>query len=545
MLWKYLCYATGFIFGSLMLFGGAFLLHFMPSLFSEKIKANLPIVKGTEAYTRYTSPSVPLQVHMYMFNVTNAEEVSKSGAKPILSQVGPFAMTESRRKNVIGISADNKTLDYKLIRTYYFNPADSLPLSSVITLPNVAAFSAIFGAQEKARDEEGAADPVAVVKDYLVNETLYLTHTADEWLFKGVKLGWLDSMNEDGVVLDDQPTDNKFGFFYKKNDTWDDKADGIMTVSTGVDGDFTNIGRVLKWNGRSEVSYWKGKSCNTIQGTDGQFFHPFVQKDEKLDIFAPDLCRTLSIEFIKTTSIRTIELYRFGISSSFFKPIDFNDETKCYCVKRSHDAKQKFCKLSGVVDVSSCRKKPIVLSTPHFYNGDPILRQQVEGLSPSASEHDTFIDIEPMTGAVLRVRRRLQVNVEIGPSEGYDKSQVLKDKIIHPFIWMDQSIVIPDDLAQKLENKLTKIVRMFRILCYAALITGPIVLIATLIFICRDVRSEDKKIKSNKKSSSSKKDTGGDYQKIQVIMKPINSGGNSSNNNNNNSNNSSSNNNKD
>lgn len=523
-----------------MLFGGAFLLHFMPSLFSEKIKPNLPIVKGTEAYTRYTSPSVPLQVRMYMFNVTNADEVSRTGAKPILNQVGPFSLEERRRKNVIGISSDNKTLDYKLIRTYYFNPNDSLPLDSVITLPNAAAFSAFFGAQEKAREEEGAANPVAVMSEYLVNETLYLTHTADEWLFKGVKLGWLDALNQDGIFLDDQPIDNMFGFYYGKNDTWDEKADGIMTISTGVDGDFNNIGKVVKWNGKREVSYWKSKACNTIQGTDGQFFHPFVQKDEKLDIFAPDLCRTLTIEFIKTTSIRSIELYRFGIAPSFFKPIDFNDETRCYCVKRSHDAKQKFCKLRGVVDVSSCRKKPIVLSTPHFYNGDPILRQQVDGLSPSEAEHDTFIDIEPMTGAVLRVRRRLQVNVEMNPTEGFNKSQVLKDKIIHPFIWLDQSIVIPDELAQKLENKLTKIVRMFRILCYAALITGPIVLIATLIFICRDVRSEDEKIKSIKKSSSSKKDTGGDYQKIQVILKPFkssensNSGNNTSNNNNNN-----------
>lgn len=524
-IWKYLCYAIGFIFGALLLFGGALVLHFMPSLFSEKIKANLPIVKGTDAYTRYTSPSVPLQVRMYLFNVTNPDEVSKSGAKPILNQVGPFALVERRRKNVIGISSDNRTLDYKLIRTYYFNPNDSVSLDSVLTLPNAAAFSAFFAAQEKARDEEGAVNPVTVISDYLGNATIYLTHTADEWLFKGVKLGWLDAMNDDGVILDDQPIDNKFGFYYKKNDTWDDKADGIMTVSTGVDGDFKNIGRVLKWNGKKEVSYWRGKSCNTIQGTDGQFFHPFVQKDEKLDIFAPDLCRTLSIEFIKTTSIRSIELYRFGISSSFFKPIDFNDETRCYCVKGSHEAKQKFCKLSGVVDVSSCRKKPIVLSTPHFLNGDPSLRQQVEGLSPSEAEHDTFIDIEPMTGAVLRVRRRLQVNVEMGPTDGFKSSQVLKDKIIHPFVWLDQSIVVPDELAQKLENKLTKIVRMVRILCYAGLITGPIILVATLIFICRDIRSEDKKIKSVK--SSTKKDTGGDYQKIQVIMKPINSSGNS------------------
>lgn len=504
-----------------MLFGGAFVLHSMPSLFADKIKGQLPIVKGTDAYTRYTASSVPLQVKMYMFNVTNAEEVSKNKSKPILNQVGPFSLTERRIKNVIGISADNTTLDYKLIRTYYFNPNESISLDVNITLPNVPAFSALFKAQVKEEEDESAANPVSVISEYLTNETLYLTHTAQEWLFQGFKMPFLDQLNDDGIYFDDQPPENKFGFYYKKNGTWDERADGVMTISTGVDGNFSNIGKVVRWNKKSEVDYWRGKSCNTIKGTDGQFFHPFVQKEDKLDIFAPDLCRTLTIEFIKTTSIRSIELYRFGISSSFFKPIDHNEETKCYCVKRSHEAKKKFCHLSGVVDVSSCRKSPVVLSTPHFYNGDPLLRQAVEGLTPSAANHDTFIDIEPMTGAVLRVRRRLQVNAELFPSDAFEASKSLNGTIIHPWIWIDQSIVVPDDLAQKLENKLTKIVRMVRILCYAALITGPIILVATLIFICRDIRSEDKKIRSAKKSNKANKDTGGDYQKVQVIMKPM------------------------
>lgn len=529
-IWKYLCYAVGLLFGSVMLFGGALVLHQMPNLFASKIKANLPIINGTEAYTRYTQSSVPMHVKMYMFNVTNPDEVMK-GAKPVLNQIGPFSFTERRKKDVIKISPNNHTLDYKLYRTYFFNETDSVPLDSIVTLPNAPAFSALFGAEEKAIDEESAANPVAVISDYLVNETIYITRSANDWLFKGVKLNWLDQLNEDGITFDDQPPDNKFGFYYKKNGTWDQKADGIMTVSTGADGDFANIGRVMKWNGKTEVSFWRGKSCNTVRGTDGQFFHPFVQKDEKLEIFAPDLCRTLNIEYIKTTSIRSIELYRFGITSSFFKPIDYNEETKCYCVKRSHEAKQKFCKLSGVIDVSSCRKKPIVLSTPHFYNGDQTLREAVEGLAPSAANHDTFIDVEPMSGAVLRVRRRLQLNVEMAPSEGFEASQVLKERIIHPFAWLDQSVTITDELAQKLESKLTKKVRMVKILCYAALIAGPIILVATLIFILRDIR-EEKRIRH---TIANKHAGGGDYQKVQVILKPMNSSnavGNSHDNNN-------------
>lgn len=522
MMWKYFCYAVGFIFGTIMLFGGAFVLHSMPSLFADKIKSNLPIVNGTDAYTRYTTPSVPLDVKMYLFNVTNPEEVANNGAKPQLSQVGPIVLTERRKKQVVAISKDTTTLDYKLWRTYYFNESETkVDMESYLTLPNAPVFSAFFAALEKKYDEEGAGDPVSVVTDYAANESLYLTHKVKDWLFNGVDLNWLKNMDADGVPLDDPPPDFKFGFYYKKNNTWDEKADGVMTISTGVDGNFTNIGKVVQWNKKREVSFWRGSKCNTIQGTDGQFFHPFVQKDEKLDIFAPDLCRTLTIEFVKTTQIRSIDLYRFGISSSFFQPINTDEGTKCYCVKRDREQKQKFCKLSGVVDVSSCRKKPIVLSTPHFYGGDAMLRQAVDGLSPSATLHDTFIDIEPMTGAVLRVRRRLQLNIEMNPTKGYTASMALKEGIIHPFVWLDQSIVVPDELAQKLENKLTKIVRMVRILCYAALITGPIILLSTLIFICRDIRTEDQKIRQAKSSNNNRAPYQADYQKVPMSLKPL------------------------
>lgn len=518
---KYFCFVVSFIFASLVLFGGAYVLHNMNDIFAAKIKAALPILNGTDAYTRYTNSSVPLQVKLYLFNVTNPEEVSRDGATPVLSQVGPFSITERRKKNVISISPDNTTLDYRLIRTYYLNESDSTSLDSIITLPNAPAFSAFYGATLKKYEEEGAADPVSIVKDYVGNQTIYLTRKAEDWLFKGIKLDWLDQINSDGLILDDQPPDNKFGLFYKKNGTWDEKADGTMTISTGVDGNFANIGKVVRWNKKNETSYWFGKSCNAIRGTDGQFFHPFVQKDEILEIFAPDLCRTLSIEYVKTTSIRTIELYRFGISSSFFKSLD-QEDTKCYCTKRSHDYKKKeFCQYKGIIDVSNCRKKPIVISTPHFFNGDPRLRDAVQGLSPSAHAHDTYIDIEPMSGAVLRVRRRLQVNVEMIPSEDFPPSTALKGRIIHPFIWLDQSIVVPDELAQKLEGKLTKVVRLVRISCYAALISGPIMLIALLIFICKDIRTEDEKIKDAKKANKNS----GDYHKVQTAEKPLGESG--------------------
>lgn len=512
-MWRFISYTLGLLIGTVTLLGGSYFLYSMPELFAKKIQANLPLINGTDAYTRYTNSTVPLNVKMYVFNVTNPEEVIK-GAKPKLNEVGPFSFTERRKKNVIGISNDNTTLDYRLIRTYFFNETNSVPLSSIITLPNVPAFSAVFAANLKKDEEEGLINPVEAIKTYLTNETIYTTALAESWLFKGIKLEWLDAINGDGVFFPDQPPDNTFGFYYKKNGTWDEKSDGTMTVSTGADGNFTNIGKVLKWNGKPTLNFWKS-TCNNLKGTDGQFFHPNIKKGEELDIFAPDLCRSLAIKYQRTVSLRSIELYRFGIASSFFEPIDSSEKTSCYCMKKG-TAKQRFCKLRGITDASSCRNKPIVLSTPHFFNGDPQLLSGVDGLNPSAVDHDTFIDVEPMTGAVMRVRRRLQLNVEMTPVEVLsDSLNIKKSGIIHPFVWLDQSITIPDHLAEAFENKLTKKVRLVRIGCYTAVIVGPLILIATLIFICVGIKSEDKKIRSSKSG-------GADYRKVQVVMKTIN-----------------------
>lgn len=41
--------------------------------------------------------------------------------------------------------------------------------------------------------------------------------------------------------------------------------------------------------------------------------------------------------------------------------------------------------------------KPIFLSLPHFLYGSDFLLEQVSGLNPSKEEHETFVDVEPVS----------------------------------------------------------------------------------------------------------------------------------------------------
>jgi hypothetical protein len=48
---------------------------------------------GTQMYEFWEVSPVPMYIYMYLYNVTNAEDVINFKAKPILQQVGPYTYT--------------------------------------------------------------------------------------------------------------------------------------------------------------------------------------------------------------------------------------------------------------------------------------------------------------------------------------------------------------------------------------------------------------------------------------------------------------------
>lgn len=63
----------------------------------------------------------------------------------------------------------------------------------------------------------------------------------------------------------------------------------------------------------------------------------------------------------------------------------------CYC-----DGE---CTPSGLINVTACRfGAPVFCSLPHFYKADPVLLDQIEGLTPNDKEHSFSITLEPVSG---------------------------------------------------------------------------------------------------------------------------------------------------
>lgn len=56
---------------------------------NSHISQSVQIVKGTEQYDRWVELPQPLDFKVYIFNVTNVEEIQK-GLQPKVEEIGPY-----------------------------------------------------------------------------------------------------------------------------------------------------------------------------------------------------------------------------------------------------------------------------------------------------------------------------------------------------------------------------------------------------------------------------------------------------------------------
>ena len=114
---------------------------------------------------------------------------------------------------------------------------------------------------------------------------------------------------------------------------------------------------------------------------------------------------------------------------------------------------------TGVLNMScvSPLNAPIFASMPHFLNADDDYRKNVTGITvPDESRDGSFVDVEPLTGAVVGAARRLQINVLVQnyshlPVEGF--FHVPGGWLMMPVFWATEEGNITAELANEFKNK--------------------------------------------------------------------------------------------
>ncbi|XP_040012988.1 lysosome membrane protein 2-like isoform X2 [Xiphias gladius] len=472
-------YAVGIICALLLVVGiGLFVGQTFHTLMQNRLKKEIVLVEGSRVFESWKTPPPPVYMEFFFFNVTNVDEFLQGG-NPEVKQVGPYTYREYRYKDNVSMVENGTMVSAYNTKSFVFLREKSVgnPAVDNITIVNIPAWAVM----DKLKGSFWKASMASFMMDS-VKSGPFTTRTVDELLW-----GYQDPLLT--RISSTQPDVEKFfGLMYKKNGS----NDGEFVYHTGEQ-DYMDYGRVKTWKGQSELTFWTTNHSNSINGSDGSAFHPLLNKNERIYIFTPDLCRSIYMEFEKDVEVKGIPAYRFTPPRSVLASKEENPANEGFCVT------PKECLGTGLLKVSPCRKgAPVVASFPHFYLADDKYAAAIKGLSPQRQHHQTFLDLNPTTGVIVRANKRAQINVLLGRVPGFLKTRNL-NVTVFPVMFINESVVIDDVSAAKIQ----KLLRIVTIVSNFPLIFVGLGVIMLIVFIILLVRAHRQKTSAEEDTSYS------------------------------------------
>ncbi|XP_003426273.1 scavenger receptor class B member 1 isoform X2 [Nasonia vitripennis] len=480
--------------GALMVIIAAVLAAVFPQLINVIVNKEITLAEGGRTYGWWKAPPVTPQMHVYIYNVTNADEFLNNGEKPALQELGPYVYLETWDKVNVKFN-DNGTVTYNVRKQFIFSEELSVGSEEdLVVVPNVPMLSATSQSKHAARFLRLA---MASIMDILKIKP-----------FVEVSVGQLLWGYEDPLLKlakDVVPTDQKlpyeqFGLMYGKNGTAKDN----YTIFTGSS-DITKYGLLDKWNGKAGLGHWTTPHCDSVMGSDGSIFPPHITKHTVLKVFDKDLCRALPLVYKQdVVTAGGVPGMRFVPPADVFSSPDRVPSQQCYCPSGPP------CAPEGTFNASLCQyDSPVLLSFPHFYLADPALREAVTGISPpEAEKHQLFIDVQPTMGTALRARARIQINLAV--SQVRDIKQVASfPDIVFPIMWFEDGIdQLPEEVTSllKMAVDLPPVARAA--VCGALGAIGLVVLVGALMCLARAANRQEKLHLSNPLPANSTKGSG-------------------------------------
>ncbi|NXS81718.1 CD36 protein, partial [Erpornis zantholeuca] len=459
---------TGAVIGAVLAIFGGVLIPVGDNLISKAVKKEAVIVNGTTAYQNWLVPGSSVYREFWIFHVLNPSNVIDEGAQPEFEQRGPYTYRVRYLPKENVTENENGTISYMLPNVAYFEPNMSVGTENdTMTVLNlaVAAVPAVFTG--------GFFQSIINTWIKASKSTLLQNRTVKEILW-GYTDPFLDRIPFPGV----NPV---VGVFYPYNGT----SDGPYSVYTGTE-DITKTAIIKSYKNKSTLSYWEGH-CDMVNGTErgswGILQEHLIQMAETH--FSFFVSRSIYGVFHSKQVVKGITLYRFVVPrEAFASPTEVGDNY-CFC---TDPVISENCTLAGVLDISVCKaKRPVYISLPHFLHASESILHNVKGLSPNEKEHETYLDIEPVTGFTLRFAKRLQVNLLVQNSTRIDPLKKVKKSYLFPLLWLNESAIIGDEKAEMFRGKISGPLQLLNLLQMALMIGGSVLFVTFLgsFFICR------------------------------------------------------------
>uniref|UniRef100_A0A4W2IAF9 Scavenger receptor class B member 2 n=1 Tax=Bos indicus x Bos taurus TaxID=30522 RepID=A0A4W2IAF9_BOBOX len=353
----------------------------------QTIEKNIVLRNGSETFDSWKKPPLPVYTQFYFFNVTNPEEIL-NGETPRLEEVGPYTYRELRNKDDIQFGDNGTTISAVSNKAYVFERDKSVG-DPKIDLLRTLNIPALT-AMEWTQLPLLRDIIEALLKAY--RQKLFVTHTVDEllWGYKDEILSLINTFKHDVSPY--------FGLFYGKNGT----NDGDYVFLTGED-NYLNFSKIVEWNGKTSV-YITFSDFESVQGL-------------------PALRYKVPAEILANTS-----------------------DNAGFCIPKGN------CLGSGVLNVSVCKNgAPIIMSFPHFYQADEKFVSAIGGMHPNKEYHETFVDINPLTGIILRAAKRFQINVYVRKLDDFIETGNIQT-LVFPVMYINESVLIDKETASRLKS---------------------------------------------------------------------------------------------
>lgn len=462
------------IFGVVFAVLGGILIPVFHTVIDEEIKKQIPLVEGSDSFKAWKSPPVPIYFQVWVFDLINPMEVTQRGDKPAFRQKGPYTYREHREKWDLSWDNNEGTLSYRENRSFVFERDKSAGNESdtftTVNLPMITIVELIR------REYDWIKEAIETILTLVGDSELFLKLS-----IKDILWGYEDKLLKEIKKLAGKNIDDHFGLFYNNNGS----DDGLYKIFSGVKG-VDNFGLIKTWDNMSVLNTWTTKPCNEINGTDGTIFPPFVTKSDTKFLFSTDICRSLYATYNSEQKLRDIDLLRFTVPSRAFEDHLKNPDNNGFCTPPG------VCLPSGLLNVSSCKQgAPVIMSLPHFLYADKVVQDAVYGLHPNVEEHQTVLDIEPNTGVVMNAQKKLQVNSYIRNVSHIKQTSKIKDHLVYPVLWLNESAEIDDKSARDFKSAVQTPIHITQAVQYGILILGVLMILAGIGW-CIRIRSNGK-----------------------------------------------------
>eukprot|EP00756_Hemistasia_phaeocysticola_P024540 Hpha_TRINITY_DN15954_c1_g13::TRINITY_DN15954_c1_g13_i1::g.75645::m.75645/K13885/SCARB1; scavenger receptor class B, member 1 len=457
-----LCTGAFFVFLAVAMLVGGIAIHFgMPKLVANEADQSVPIKDDSspmyQAWVDHGGAGSPVYQYFYLMNYTNADAYVKGKEKATYTQIGPFAYRMMNWKEGVKFQPEKGMVSFRY-HNYFIHVSEREPsgisLDDIIVAPNYALQGALMVAKQmgvlplvksiiQQRMGSSCKDPAAHTC-----EDLFLRRPIREvlWGFNDPILSFIQELDPKLLPPGVTPF---IGLQTIDTPLWYEQE----SVQYTGEGDYTKSFIFTKWAGLNNLSQWwpKGAKGHTGFGsaTDGWQFSP--HPSDSLEVFIDALNVIIDIDYTGDTSFLGISTRNYILSPEMWK---INSS-----FGRTHFNNAP---CDGMLNLTSVRSASIFVSKPHFLDAGSCFGQMVDvPYTPNRKDHDSTIQVEPLTGNAVASYQRFQVNLlmepwlcEIAGGQGPVPADCNIKTAYLPVMWTDQQASAPPNMADELKTQI-------------------------------------------------------------------------------------------